>query len=376
MYSLKLLNLQLAQAEALLFKAKHNKYSDKNKQTYHNKLEELFLAIKSSLADNMPKAKIFEKKNHLDFLFKSFAFLKDSTLNAIPYEVVECLNLAMSDWVRNDDFIIVTSLQNEFYSFSYDLSYAKNDLFYKSLETEYGISFGKKLVQINLPSVVSKDYLATVVLYHELGHFVDLQYDISTIATQIAINHLSIDQKKSLESYLPFSHDTNIEQILYYHLGEYFSDLFAAQYVGDSLSHFLNYVTAESTKHNISHPSTPNRIEVVEDFVRNRSNPIIDLLNIVTDKRANNKLYIRFKEIRSDDFFNLIPYVIKQDSELHGILHYGWSIWLNGLEELKERQPQVNSNNAHSVVNNLIEKSIGNYIVTKNWNQAKAEWVT
>lgn len=201
--SKRLLYLQLYQAETLIANSKKLSFSDRHKDQYLDKLVSLFQAIKTSISPAMDDAKIFEKKNHLDFIFKSLEFLKDSTLNTIPFEVVGCLDNAMRDWIDADKFIIVTSLQNNLYSFSYDLSYAKNDIFYKSLETEYGISFDKKLVQINLPLILSRDYLSSVALYHELGHFVDMQFNITAVAELLISKGIAanFEELKSLYLY-------------------------------------------------------------------------------------------------------------------------------------------------------------------------------
>src|SRR5690606_12858666 len=104
---------------------------------------------------------------------------KDSTLNSMPFEVVGCLNEAMADWINKDDFIIVTSLNNNIDAFSYDESLALEEFLYKSIDTQYGVVFKKRLVQINLPLILSRDYFSSVVLYHELGHFIDLHFGIS-----------------------------------------------------------------------------------------------------------------------------------------------------------------------------------------------------
>ena len=43
----------------------------------------------------------------------------------------------------------------------------------------YGLKITHRLIQITLPKVLARDYLSCVVLYHELGHFVDLELYIS-----------------------------------------------------------------------------------------------------------------------------------------------------------------------------------------------------
>ncbi len=373
--SKRLLYLQLYQAETLIANSKKLSFSDRHKDQYLDKLVSLFQAIKASISPAMDDAKIFEKKNHLDFIFKSLEFLKDSTLNTIPFEVVGCLDNAMRDWIDADKFIIVTSLQNNLYSFSYDLSYAKNDIFYKSLETEYGISFDKKLVQINLPLILSRDYLSSVALYHELGHFVDMQFNITAVA-ELLISKGNAPNFEELKKPLSVLQEPilNREKIRS-HFGEHFSDIFAAQYIGKTIGLFLQYISNDSDTDSATHPSTKSRIKVIEDFVDGTSNPIVDYLQQIVQALTNTQLQQRFSPISSEDFYKLVPYDIADNKELHGVIGYGWNVWLGDFAEFNAKMGyNVNLSEPaiYRVVNSLVEKSIGNYFTIQNWEKGKA----
>lgn len=370
----RLLYLQLYQAETLISSSKKYNFSDKYKDQYLKTLVELFNGIKASINEELDDAKIFEKKNHLDFIFKSLEFLKDSTLNTIPFEVVGCLDRAMSDWIDPEKFIIVTSLQNSLYSFSYDLSYAKNDIFYQSLQTEYGINFERKLIQINLPLNLSKDYLSSVALYHELGHFVDLQHSITSVAAY-DIWSGNFKEKASLEKFLPLLKETELDRFkLFYHLGEYFCDLFAAQYIGDTLGLFLEYITSKGELDSPTHPSTVNRIEVISDFVNGNENPLINYLQSVVHELTDKNLENRFDRVTSEDFYALVPYDIQNDRELHGTIVYGWDVWMEDFKKFNDGMKydvNLSEDTIYRVINNLVEKSIGNYFTVQNWQKSK-----
>jgi len=369
----RLLYLQLYQAETLISNSRKYNFSDTQKDNYLKKLEELFKGIKDSIERGFDDAKIFEKKSHLDFIFKSIEFLKDSTLNTIPFEVVGCLNKAMSDWIDAQKFIIVTSLQNNLYSFSYDLSYAMNKNFYQSLETEYGVVFDQKLVQINLPLTLSKDYLSSVALYHELGHFVDLQHSItSTLRYAIYLKQVSVTD---VLGYMPFLTATDIDLLkLEYHLGEYFCDLFAAQYIGETIGLFLQYITSNSAKDSPTHPSTVNRIKVISDFINGTDNPVVNLIQTAVEALTGKKMEIRYSKITSDDFYKLIPYEIKSDAELHGSIMYGWQVWLDDVGKFNQcmgYNVNLTEPTIYRVINSLVEKSIGNYFTIQHWAKNK-----
>src|SRR5690606_31252360 len=121
---------------------------------------------------------------------------------------------------------------------SFFLDYTRDDVFYQSIKIKFGVEFRQKLVQINLPITLCKDYISTVPLYHELGHFIEKQYDVA----RYAFNQLFTTGKPLYEDiikYFPFIENQSIgrdqkTQIIYNHLMEYFCDLFAAQYIGST----------------------------------------------------------------------------------------------------------------------------------------------
>lgn len=360
-----LLSLHLSQTEIFINKSRNNSYSDLDKRDYQIKLNSLFSKIKNSIIDN-PDISVFEKQEHLRFICTSLEFLKDSTLNSMPFEVVGCLNLAMNEWIDNE-FIIVTSLNNNINAFSYDPTLALEDLLYQSIEAQYSENFEKKLVQINLPLILSRDYFSSVVLYHELGHFVDLQYAISR---KIMLNLFSLEKMEWVKyyEYLPFNqfNTRSIES----HLAEYFCDIFASQYINSTSNYYLQYLTKNSDVHSIDHPSTTNRVKVVNDFLFGNYNPIVELIKNFTKNICSRDLKIRFEEINSDDFYNLLPLEISSPEQLHGVFSYAWKIWMDGPKTFKEKA-KINSvlseDRIYKNLNNLIEKSIGNYFIEQSW---------
>lgn len=388
-----LLRLHLAQAELALEKARNNSYSDSHKEEYQNKLTNLFNAVhadvnsKSALTDDDIYVLY---KRHIDFIFKSLEFLDSSTLNQIPYEIVECLNHAMKDWLgNNEEYIIVTSLINDVGGFSFDPSLVFSEALYNEIKTKYTIEFPRKLVQINLPRALARDYLSSVVLYHELGHFVDMKFKFTESLTREFLNDVTegrLDRinLSDLLTYFPYlgshfdtkkqiSSQSQLFQATNSHLAEYFCDLFASQYIGDSSNFYLQYITENEKHYSGSHPSTVNRIHVVKDFLINNPNFVVNIINEAIFKIRNLKLDVRSEVVKTDDFFNLVPVDIKNVAQLHGILNMGWKVWLFQQDRLaKSLNDQFdNPLRLYSVVCNLIEKSIGNFITVNKWNKAR-----
>lgn len=388
--SLLQLHLQISQAEKALLRTQNNNYSDKSKQDYQNNLVKLFEKIREGVSSNPPKneTELYEVKRYLDFIFKNLEFLDSSTLNLIPYEIVTCLKSALDEWLKEKtEYIIVTSLINNVTGFSFDpilISYYYT--FYGIFEKKYNILFKQRLIQINIPKALSRDYFVSVVHYHELGHFVDIKNSISdSVANDISdqiLNHTFNKGKyklSDLHCYFPFLKDSGYSTedklyILKNQLAEYFCDLFASQYVGNSLSQYLIYVTENDNTDSVTHPSTINRQKVSDDFLNKEKNIIVNLINKGLKGILKKKLAIRFEEIDIDDFYNLIPVIIKNDMQLHGLICKGWRIWNEGSEQFSKVaniSPPLNSLQLYSIINNLIEKSIRNYIITKTWEKNK-----
>ena len=144
--------------------SKYNSYSDAQKQNYHNNLSELFSCLKKVNFDLQSPTEQQELKEVIDFFILSLQFLNNSTVNCVPYEIVECLKVAMNEWIdKCNNYIIVTSYNQ--YSFNPYLVVSGP---YTIIKTRFNIIFDKKLVQINLPQHLSNDYLCNAVLYHEL----------------------------------------------------------------------------------------------------------------------------------------------------------------------------------------------------------------
>lgn len=376
--SLSQLHLQISQARKALSRTKANNYSDKSKQDYQDNLINLFEKISDEVKSSIFQfnSELYNIKRYLDFIFKNIEFLDSSTLNLIPYEIVACLKSVLDEWLNEDtEYIIVTSLVNNVEQFSFDptLIYDYHSL-YSVFEKKYNISFGQRLIQINIPKALSRDYLVSVVHYHELGHFIDIKNSISDSIANDIIDNLP-NSITELSQYFPFLEDTNCPiktklEILTNHLAEYFCDLFASQYVGSSLANYLTYITENSTNSSWTHPSSTNRKKITEDFLNTTENVIVDLINKGLEQIMQKKLIQRFELLHTLDFYKLIPVIIQNDKQLHGLIIEGWTVWEKGIDNFNlkaKTTPHLELTQLYTIINNLIEKSIRNYIIQKTW---------
>lgn len=384
----KLLELHFAQLQSEWGISRYNSYSDVRKQEYHDNLAKIIAYLKSEDFSVLTPDDIEKRFYVIYFVFKSLEFLNHSTTSTIPFELVNVLELALNDWSNTDEYLIVTSLINGINEFSFDNSLTFFDLVYSEIDVLCSVKFKHRLVQINLPESTSKDYLANVVLYHELGHFVEKKYKISkhiyTELIQAYNKGLSDADKKTVLNYFPYFADaaylawleTNYDpyNMFAMHISEYFCDLFASQYIKDCSSIYLEYITLNETDYSATHPSTVVRVFLVNDFLYGKNNYLVNEFKRIVKSVTKVEMEIKLKEFTSDAFEKLVPVEIGDAKELHNLFVYGWKVWLadwNTIEKAAHIDFNLSRTNVYNIINNLIEKSIGNYFIKEEWTKGK-----
>lgn len=383
----KLLELHFSQLVKVWHKSKNNVFSDTSKQEYNNQLKIIFEYLKKEDFSKLSENDIELRHVTIDFFFKSIEFLDNSTANLIPYEIVECLKFALGEWIDDSDkYIIVTSLKNNVQEFSFDPTLAFGMNRYYELEKTYNATFERKLIQINLPKYLSRDYLSSVVLYHELGHFVDLKHRITDaiyndLGQKFVDSKLSLEEINAFKEYFPFFFDSNIPVQIKFtlfqnHLREYFSDLFASQYIGKASNYYLDYITSSKKDFNLTHPSTIKRVSLVNSFIDGKKDKLVEILIDAALRITGKNIKLRYKNLVKDDFLNLLPHEILSFEEISSLFVLGWELWLNNKDDFKtinRMNFNPNSSDIYIIINNLIEKSISNYVVKTIWEKSKID---
>lgn len=352
-------------------KSRLNKYSDSRKQIFHEKLGKLFSEhiVKFDFSDkiNLPLY-----RQTMEFFSKSINLLDNNTINVVPHEMIECLNVALKDWIDDYNKYIIVTTDGDYGIYSLSKSI---DVTYQNIKNSYGIDFSSKLVNVRLPKYLLRDYLTNVVLYHELGHFVDNHYKLTeTIYPEI----LKIDENDLINLYFPcltrpFTPDEK-QYVLCNHIGEFFADLFASQYVGSNCCNFLDYLAHDRPKDSFSytHPSLFYRKKMVENFLNGVSNPVLDIIKKTVQTVTGKEFKVRFRDLSSDDFYNLVPTIITDEKDLHSLFKLGWDVYLSGGDNFKNANAMSytpSQSEVYNIVNNLIEKSINNFLIEDSWNK-------
>jgi len=349
----KLLKLHISQLAKTIERSKTNKYSDTRKQNYHNTLSQLFECLSNENVDSLHYNKQIEIKSIIDFAFYSFEFLDNSILTVIPHEIVYCLEKVLKDWKCLENNIVVTTLSNDIHGYYFNPTLSLFQPYHDIIKANYGVEFKDRLIQISLPKYLVHDYLANVVLYHEIGHYVDEKYKISEaiVQTKLLAGEIKMTEK---EVYLS-------------HYMEYFADLFSAQYIGDSSNYYLNYI-AHKNSDSYTHPATDKRISVVEEFLSGvyKDKFLIDLVT-ATEKITGDKLQIRYSIPQKNDFEEFVPTVLNSEKELHSVFKIAWDLWVNDVKQFSDKG--IDFQEKYRIINNLVEKSISNYMVLEQWNK-------
>lgn len=293
-------------------------------------------------------------------------YLSGSNTNLIPYEVVHCLGLAMKEWTKpGDDFLITTSITQDrnFYFQSIPREFW-------SLSEEFAqTKFTHKLVQIELPELYRQRPLFILPLYHELGHFIDWLY---SIAENILLfyefdNHSLPD----LSSAPPGWSDREFDAAQKSHAKEYFADLFAACYLGDSIHDYLEEFVPNAA-FNETHPATYNRLQNIRSLLDGNTNvQLLETCGHVLKARNLPKLGLRYRHIDlSKSFAQMRPHNVSSDAELHGLIESGWQFVKNLPDNPELPWHNVPSHDAERIVNDLTEKSIRNHMLKTRWQDA------
>lgn len=294
-------------------------------------------------------------------------FLTGSTTKQIPYEVVYAIERAAGEWTTKKLLITTAIVQEANFYF-----HGGRQDFFKSVETELGISIASQPIQIALPYIYRHKPLFCIPLFHELGHFVDAANEVVKTSMLMSPEDIGPDLPD-----LPISADiakmsnqerANFRRIVHLHRAEYFADLFSAAYAGEAAKGFLQEFIPDKGVSQ-SHPSSAARYRLMDDFLLGNTNPILSLLQNAMTARGLKQLSIRFAQIRIEDALdNVRPYHLGSDEEVYGLFNAGWRYLMNAWGSPSGLWVNVPEDDIERVANDLVEKSIRNRMIEEGWN--------
>jgi len=284
-------------------------------------------------------------------------FVSGSRSNDAPHEAQYVLRKVLKEWIYEDALVSSASLNNfEFFVSLTDLW----EFVGRALDRYDSGGYAPLVVRIGSPAAYKHRPVFCVPLFHELGHFVDHNYKISE--TSVLMN---------LAPAPPGITDEQWQNLNVRHRMEHFADLFAACYCGQATNLSLcAFAPANGDSH--THPSTQRRLAVVDDFLNNRSNVIVDVLQSALVARKQPALSVRYSEPTLNCFDDVLTYKIKDEAELYGIFLASWK-YLHA--QLTDRSapwitPDADASTIEKTVNDLTEKSLRNYEIVERWKNA------
>jgi len=345
------LELHIAQVE----RAKshfRSSFPIQKKNEIYNDLGKLFEAIKKSAYRSFNEGDLSNTRFALDLIFYSLQHLDYNTEKEVPKRLIFCLEKVLNDWISNatDNYFIVISHNNSTDQFLIRAIDEGNlDVIDKYFLKMFGVGYKQSLIQISKPRSLFDDYLGSIPVYHELGHFIEKNYQIVTALFRDP-------------SFMPgiLGIDREMHNL---HYQEYFADLFAAQYVGRSSVEPLNYIAyAALNSDSHTHPSNKKRIDVVNTFLLGSGDPwaveVIDNLKKSTLARTTRELKIRNIALSPDEnpFETLTSFRMDQPGKVHCLFSLGWENWLNPTSKIQKKYPEPVQ--CIDAINRLIKQSI------------------
>lgn len=295
----------------------------------------------------------------LNLLSHSIAYLQTTTKEDLTSEIFSCLRLVLKDWIpaEADKYVIVCSQG--------DYSILRNEYLepaYQHVEKFYKLPFRRKLISINTPLYRKSDFLFNSVLYHEIGHFIDNYYHVTDrMMQQFVYGGKPVPQQSEYFKGIDFSIPDNVNwNRVYCYLREYFADVFAAQYIRKTVYSYLLYVNPNG-KGTETHPSSEDRIRIVDDFVDNNSVSIELLESIKDATRLSSK-----KELeRRDEDIDITPFLSLNiaspisPKQLHNIFQQIWDLWINQRDNfVKVNEEPLSNAEIYQHINNLTAATI------------------
>jgi hypothetical protein len=335
------LELHIAHVERIIAKSR-KKFTNKKKELIYANLLLLFNEIKNSKYSQFNSDQLASTKDALEIVFYGVHFLHYEKESHIPKRLIFCLNKVLNDWIPNgtEKYFIVVSYNNNFDDFSIRAyGEARLKAITENIKFLFNVDYTQSLIQISKPKLLANDYLSSIPIYHEMGHFIEKNY-------QIVIRLL---KEKKLE----------VLKIPPLHFTEFFADLFAAQYIGRSaIAPLDESITISSA----SHPSNAQRVEIVNAFIEGTGSlqcmSIINELKRVTRLRTGLNLEIRYENLEDDEnpFLKLVPVIMPSHEKLHALFNTGWQHWMNPDSIIRKKYPKYEECN--KILNGLIRNSI------------------
>ncbi|RLD66394.1 MAG: hypothetical protein DRI84_04925 [Bacteroidetes bacterium] len=362
--------LNIAQVESVISSCRSS-FRSKRQQAIYNNLIILFESIKSKYTSFDFRQLLF-CKFILHRVYIGIEFLNYESASNIPIQLIACLDLVMEDWIDNPNFFSIvfshnSSALNEFHTWALN----ENDIASINRtchKINLGATYDHGLIHISQPRFFNNDFLSNIPTYHEIGHFVEANYMISTNIIQ---DSTFIYQDSTSLNKLKLSVKNDRIQLSSY-LSEHFADIFAAQYLGNAMIENLNFV-AMNGQPGPEHPSTNKRLKVISAFLTGSGDKedldIVERLKKATEiqtkrKHKQRELKDRRIPLSVDPFVTDKAAQLNNKNEVYDLVVRGWENFMSHTAFSRKYQNPTERNYR---INKLIKKTIDITFINQNF---------
>ncbi len=297
-------------------------------------------------------------------VWRVMQFVSGSRTNDAPHETQYVLRCALKDWLQDDVLVSSAALEDKnFFLNTEDLW----DFIANTLSNFDAQGYKPLFVRIGSPAAYKHKPTFCIPLFHELGHFIDYYFGI----TKISLLLTPIGP-------IPHGSGLNSQQWQFVnerHRMEHFADLFSACYCGEASKKSLLAI-APNNGDSATHPATVKRVAMIDAFLSNGTNPMIDLLQNATQARTKQRLKTKFSEPNvAGSFDDVLTYRIADTAELFGIFHASWEYLFDQVSNRSASwiDDSVTTHGIELTVNDLTEKSIRNFEIRERWSDVTSD---
>lgn len=348
-----------------------DQYRDILGSAFHDKIKQLYAELEKVDVDTIPDVEHSEFMEYFELIKDWTTLLHYHKTDSFPDELVYSMNLVVREWLDDYQKYVILISDNP-----YMVTYPSPDLDakYQNIELRYGIHFEEKIVKICMPIEHCCDYMVNVCLYHEIGHFIDRQRNLTFSVVANVINNVNLNSSflPFVQKYYPYfthpfdlSNQSLVDKVVA-QTKEYIADLFAAQYCGDGVLMYLKYKhDHEMDKDFEKHPATGLRCDMISDFL-NGGNLLLTIITALVDPFYNKRTMFT-KKYNSNHMsalgsFNLAT--ITNDLDIHSLFPTGWELYKMDRAVREANYPATKGLSQHELyikINEVIGKSIAEY---------------
>lgn len=363
-----------AQMQQMQFRLATIDFGDSDRNNLRNELCAMANVLHSIKLKGLNNNERDRTKLIYEDLTRWMYFLISSKVTNVPEQMVFVLKEILHTWLGDElDNLIVVFVEGDFSVARFN----KNAMGASVFEAKTNVGFSKEPVFIRVPHLYQDDMLFNIALFHELGHIVDMQLNLSYDVKENVLRAASGDlNKRIVREYFPILTAIRSidEEVITSYIKEYIADLFAAQYVGSYIVEYLDYL-GERTRVSDSktHPHLDERKEMVDDFINcmnsrahNTSNFLLQyILDSFYDASKGN-LCVRWKTIQGDELLNNHPITLTCQDDLFSLFKHAWDVICEGVNNI-ERVRNIPLNTMshfdfYNSINKRMLESISNYM--------------